>query len=133
MGSDLSYEDMMDDRKLTDLYEAVLKEISFIFDREVFVLELAAKVEDVAYFSQKIWIDAERFVPLKQELYGKSGKLLKQMELSDVRKIGDRWFPMTVYYKDMLKQGDGTVFKILEVQFDQKIPEYIFSKASLRH
>jgi len=34
-------------------------------------------VDNVAYHSQKIWLDTERFVPLKQELYAKSGHLLK--------------------------------------------------------
>jgi len=44
-------------------------------------LELIAKVEDVAYHSRKIWIDALRFVPLKEELFAKSGQLLKKDHL----------------------------------------------------
>jgi len=86
----------------------------------------------VTYARRKIWIDTERFVPLKEELYAKSGQLLKQSVLSDVKKIQGRWFPMTIVYKDMLKQGDGTEFKILSVKFNQDIPEYIFSKAALK-
>lgn len=132
MGSDLSYEDMMDDRKLTDIYYAVLIEKINDAGQEVYLLELDAIVEDVAYHKQKIWVDAVRFVPLRQEMYAKSGKLLKQVEMSDIQQVGKRWFPMTVRYKDVLKQGDGTIFKLLEVQFDQEIPEHIFSKASLR-
>lgn len=132
MGSDLSYEDMMDDRKLTDLYNAKVLNEEKLGDRNTFLLQLTAKVEDVAYFSQKIWVDSERFIPLKQELYAKSGQLLKRTELKDVKQIEGRWFPTTIIYKDMLKQGNGTEFKMTSVQFDQKIPEYIFSKASLK-
>jgi len=32
----------------------------------------------------------------------------------------------------MLKQGDGTEFKMTSVKFNQEIPEYIFSKAALK-
>jgi hypothetical protein len=35
-------------------------------------------------------------------------------------------------YKDMLKQGKGTVFNITSIKFNQKIPEYIFTKAALK-
>jgi outer membrane lipoprotein-sorting protein len=132
MGSDLSYEDMMDDRKLTDVYSAKVVGNEVIDNRKTVVLELTAKVTDVAYYSRKVWIDTERYVPLKEELYAKSGQLLKRTILSDIRLIDKRWFPMVVVYKDMLRQGGGTEFKIISIQFDQKIPEYIFTKAALK-
>jgi outer membrane lipoprotein-sorting protein len=132
MGSDLSYEDMMDDRKLTDIYNATVAGSEVIDGRRAWVLELKAKVEDVAYATRKEWIDAERYVPLKEELYAKSGQLLKQAKLSDIIKIQGRWFPTTIVYKDMLKQGDGTEFKMTSVKFNQEIPEYIFTKAALK-
>jgi outer membrane lipoprotein-sorting protein len=132
MGSDLSYEDMMDDRKLTDIYNATVKGSETIEGRNTYILELIAKVEDAAYHSQKVWIDMERFVPLKQELFAKSGQLLKRTTLSDVKQIQGRWFPMSIIYKDVLKDGAGTEFKMTSVKFDQNIPDYIFTKAALK-
>jgi outer membrane lipoprotein-sorting protein len=132
MGSDLSYEDMMDDRKLTDIYSAKVAGEETIDGRKTWVLELTAKVEDVAYHKRKMWIDQERNVPLKEELYAKSGQLLKRTTLSNVQKIQGRWFPMTVVFKDMLKQGEGTEFRMKKVQFNQQIPEYLFTKAALK-
>jgi hypothetical protein len=35
-------------------------------------------------------------------------------------------------FKDVLKGGEGTEFKIQSIEFEAAIPEYIFSKASLR-
>jgi outer membrane lipoprotein-sorting protein len=132
MGSDLSYEDMMDDRKLTETYNATVIGEEEIDGRKTWVLELTAKVDDVAYASRKLWVDTERFVPLREELYAKSGQLLKRSTMSDVVLIEGRWFPKTIVYKDMLKQGDGTEFKVLDIKFNQDIPEYIFSKAALK-
>jgi len=132
MGSDLSYEDMMDDRKLTYVYTAKVTGNEVIDNRNTYKLELTARVSDVAYHSRKMWIDIERFVPLKEELFAKSGQLLKRTILSDIRKIEGRWFPETIVYKDMLKQGEGTEFKITSIKFNQKIPDYIFTKAALK-
>jgi outer membrane lipoprotein-sorting protein len=132
MGSDLSYEDMMDDRKLTDVYNAAVIGNEEIDGRLTWILELKAKVEDVAYASRKIWIDQERFVPLKEELYAKSGQLLKLSNMSNVIKVEGRWFPTTIVYKDVLKQGDGTEFKMTSIKFNQDIPEYLFTKAALK-
>ena len=132
MGSDLSYEDMMEDRKLTDVYNSAVTGTEEIDGRANWVLELKAKVDDVAYATRKVWIDKERFIPLKEELFAKSGQLLKRSTLSDVKKVDGRWFPTTIVYKDILKQGDGTEFKITSIKFDQQIPEYIFTKATLK-
>jgi len=132
MGSDLSYEDMMDDRKLTDIYNASITGNEELEGRKVWVLDLKAKVADVAYASRKVWIDTERYIPLKEELFAKSGQLLKRSTLSDVEKIQGRWFPTKILFKDMLKEGKGTEFKITSVKFNQQIPEYIFTKAALK-
>jgi outer membrane lipoprotein-sorting protein len=132
MGSDLSYEDMMDDRKLTDVYDAEMITSEKFANRNTWVLKLTSRVTDIAYATQKLWIDQERYIPLKQELYGKSGKLLKSIELSEVKQVQGRWFPHKMTYKDVLKQGKGTEFVITSIKFDQEIPAHIFTKASLK-
>jgi outer membrane lipoprotein-sorting protein len=132
MGSDLSYEDMMDDRKLTDVYSASIEGNDTLDGRKTIILKLTAKVTDIAYYTQKLWVDAEHFIPLREEFYARSGQLLKRTSLSEVKQISGRWFPTKIIYKDMLKQGDGTEFKFTSVQFNQSIPEYIFTKAALK-
>ncbi len=132
MGSDLSYEDMMDDRKISEIYSAEVTGTEQIDGRNTWILSLTAKVSNVAYYSRKMWIDMERFVPLREELFARSGQLLKRTTLSDVRMIEKRWFPMKIIYKDLLRQGDGTEFIITSVKFNQSIPDYIFTKASLK-
>ncbi|MEP0134466.1 MAG: outer membrane lipoprotein-sorting protein [Eudoraea sp.] len=132
MGSDMSYEDAMEDRRLNRMYNAKVTGEESINDRKVWVMELNAKVENVTYEKQKMWVDQERFVPLKQEMYAKSGQLLKRVILENVQKIDGHWYPMKMNFKDMLKDGKGTDFIVTSMEFDVEIPEYIFSKASLK-
>lgn len=132
MGSDISYEDMMEDNKLTDNYNAKVVKEEVYNDRKCWVLELTANTEDITYYKRKVWVDSERYIPLKEELYAKSGKLLKKTELSNIVQTQGRWYPKKMIFKDMLKQGKGTEFIILDIQFDVEIPEYIFTKAALK-
>jgi len=132
MGSDLSYEDMMEDPHLVNHYDAEVTGTEIIDEQECWILELVAKTTDVAYHKRKLWVDREKIIPLKEELYAKSGKLLKKAEMKDITRLDGRWFPKRIMFKDMLKTGEGTEFIIEDIRFDVDIPEHIFSKASLR-
>jgi outer membrane lipoprotein-sorting protein len=132
VGSDLSYEDMMDDATYKDNYNAVVIGEETLRDVKCWIVELNAKSEDVTYQIRKIWVDEEKYIPLREELYAKSGKLLKKTELYEFKRVQGRWFPGKMVFKDMLKKGDGTEFIIESIEFDTQIPEYIFTKASLR-
>jgi outer membrane lipoprotein-sorting protein len=132
MGSDLSYEDLMDDRKLRQMYDARVVGEEEYDGRACWVLELTSKEADVAYHSRKIWVDKERFVSLKEDRFAKGGKLLKRTEVKDVQRMDGRWIPKKIVFKDMLKTGEGTEFILEEVRFNAEIPDHVFTKASLR-
>ena len=132
MGSDLSYEDMMEDPFLQNIYNAEIVGIDTILNRPVWILDLAAKKEDASYDKCKLWVDKDRFIPLKEFLYAKSGKLLKTIEIHEVMNVDGRWLVKTALYKDVLKEGEGTKMTIESIEFNNNIPEHIFSKASLR-
>ena len=132
MGSDLSYEDMMEDPLLQNLYSAKTISEEIFNDRPCWIVELTAKKEDIAYYSRKVWVDKERYVIMKENLYAKSGKLLKTIEVREVMKTQDRWIAKSVLFKDVLKEGQGTEFLMDSIIFDANIPDYLFSKASLR-
>jgi outer membrane lipoprotein-sorting protein len=132
MGSDLSYEDLMEDKKLRSMYEARVIAEEEYDGRTCWVLELTATVEDVAYHSRKMWVDKERFVALKEDRFAKGGKLLKRTEVQEVHRLDGRWVPKKIVFKDMLKTGEGTEFLLQDVQFNAEIADHVFSKASLR-
>jgi outer membrane lipoprotein-sorting protein len=132
MGSDLSYEDMMEDPYLEHLYEAQIVGSETIAGRPAWILELKAKKEGVAYDKRTVWVDRERFLIVKEDLYAKSGKLLKQFQAFETMRVEGRWLPRRATYKDVLKEGEGTEMIIESITFAEDIPASVFSKASLR-
>ena len=132
MGSDLSYEDMMEDPHLPNLYSAKVIGEEIFHERQCCVLELSAKKEDIAYYRRQIWVDKSRFVALKENLYAKSGMLLKTMEIREVMEVQHHWIAKSVLYKDVLKEGQGTEFFVDSIVLDTAIADYLFSKAALK-
>ena len=132
MGSDMSYEDMMNDTPLLEQYSANVTGEETIDGRKCWIVTLSAIKPEVNYQVQQMWVDQERYVPLKVDMFAKSKKILKRILFSDVQKVQGRWFPMTMLYKDMLKEGKGTKMMFQEIQLDAKIPANIFNKSSLK-
>ncbi|MFC1477918.1 outer membrane lipoprotein-sorting protein [Candidatus Margulisiibacteriota bacterium] len=132
MGSDMSYEDMMEDPVLANVYSAELTGEEIVNSRNCYVLKLTAKKDDASYHFRKIWVDKVRYLPLREDRFAKSGKLLKVTNITKVFKTGGRWYPKRIVFKDALKTGEGTEIIIDSIAFNAKVPRYIFSKAALR-
>tara|TARA_B110000438_G_C15819148_1_gene653424 strand:+ start:4028 stop:4768 length:741 start_codon:yes stop_codon:yes gene_type:complete len=133
MGSDMSYNDMMEDRPLLELYDATLEGTIRIDDRDHWIMLLEAKVKGLSYPKRRAWIDKEYLLPTKEELYAKSGKLLKTSTMDGIKKTQGRWFPSRYVFRDELKRNSkGTEWHIDEIQFDVDIPDRKFSKSNLR-
>ena len=133
MGSDMSYNDMMEDRPLEELYEATLEGSVLIDGRDHWIMHLEAKAKGLSYPNRRAWIDKEYLLPMKEELYAKSGKLLKTSTMDGIKKVQGRWFPSRFIFKDELKRNSkGTEWHIDDIEFDVDIPESRFSKAKLR-
>ena len=133
MGSDMSYNDILEDKPLNDIYKATLEGEELINERECYIIYLEAIIEGLAYPKRRAWVDIEYFLPIKEELYAKSGKLLKSSSMDGIRKIQDRWFPTVFIFKDELKKdSQGTEWIIDEISFDIDIPDSRFLKSNLR-
>ena len=133
MGSDMSYNDMMEDKPIEELYGASIEGSIEINGRDHWIVVLEAKINGLAYPKRKSWIDKEYLLPMKEELYAKSGKLLKTSTMNDIKRIQGRWFPSRFNFRDELKRNSkGTEWIIDDIEFDIEISNSRFSKALLR-
>ena len=133
MGSDFSYQDMMESDKLIELYSFTLLEEDTLQNRPCYVLEaVAIPGEKVSYYRRIIWIDKERFAGLKEELYAESGRLLKVSEVQELKEIDDRWLPVQYIMEDKLRKNTFTQFVISKIELNIELDDRIFSLQSLR-
>ncbi len=100
MGSDSSYEDMMEDHKLSQSYIATFNRIRSIKEVEYTILNLAARDKKTTYQTRKVWINPKDKTILQNERFAKTGKLLKRILFKEYELIDDRIFPRTMIFKD---------------------------------
>lgn len=133
MGSDFSYQDMMESDKLTELYTFTVLEEDTMEDRPCYILEaIAIPGQKVSYYRRVIWIDKERFVGLKEELYAESGRLLKVSAAEKVEQINGRWLPIESVMENKLRKDTYTRFIINEIELNPELDDRMFSLQSLR-
>lgn len=127
MGSDFSYGDASENPSMVDDYDATVERRDTLDGRPAWVLELEGKRSDLAYASRRIWVDAERWVPLKEERYARSGKLLKTATMGDVRRVGGRWYPFSIELDDALQTETRTSMRFLDLELGVPVPAELFT------
>jgi outer membrane lipoprotein-sorting protein len=131
MGSDFSYEDMTGEGDLLDQYQVTLLGEETIDGRRHYHLELEAKKRGLAYPKQEAWVDAEYWVMTRANSYSLSGRLLKEMELGDIREVGGKYVPHYIIMRDAMKKNSSTEMRIEAIDLQADLPRNIFSLQEL--
>ncbi len=131
MGSDLSYEDTIENNKMSDRYNPSLIGSDTIDGHPAWVLDLAAKKESESYPRRKFWVDKENGDLLHAEFYALSGAKLKEYSLIRADVIHDRRFPVEFEMRDLLRKNSRTLFIMHDVVLDAPVNDSVFSMRNL--
>jgi outer membrane lipoprotein-sorting protein len=132
MGSDVSYEDALESDVVRTKYSASVEKEETCDGRDCWVLLMEAKVKDAPYFRRRLWVDKELYLARKEEMYAKSGKLLKESRILEVRDINGRHFPTRVEMVNKLRKDSHTVFSMSDISFDVKLSDNLFTLQNLQ-
>ncbi len=128
MGSDASNRDLMRMAFQKD-YEI----ISIQPDGEnQLLLELKAKDGSISYHKMVVRFDTVRQLPLHQEMYSISGKLIKTMEYTYEKQADGSWVCHTVVIRDELLKNSLTKMYYRGVKRKNDKPDVFFTLGSLR-
>jgi len=131
MGSDFSYEDMTGEGDILDQYKVTLLGEENIDGRKHYHLELEARKRGLAYPKQEAWIDAETWVMTRANSYSLSGRLLKEMELGDIRQVAGKYVPHYIIMRDAMNKNSSTEMRIQSIDLQADLPPDIFSLEEL--
>ena len=127
MGSDFSYEDLSGDDSIINNYTPTLVSE----DEESYVVKLEAKSRKQAYQQQLLTIDKKTFVATSATLMSASGRELRKMESSDIRKVGNNYIAFKVEMFDLLKRQGSTTMVINKIEINQQIDTFLFTTDNL--
>ncbi len=98
----------------------------------VYRVELTARVNDVTYPKQILWIHKENFLVLKAQAFSLSGTLMQTIYYLKYTQIQGRYIPLQQIFVDEFDQGNKTILELSGISFD-RIPPHIFTKAYLEN
>ena len=130
-GSEITTEDM-ETGKLDDYTYTLLEEGEYK-GRPVYVIESIAtpeRAKKTRYSKTQAWIDAERFVSLKVQMFDKQGNLTKRMQIGKMEKINDIWVARSLTMFNLVAQR-LTNMKMEAITFGVEIDEDFLTQRAL--
>jgi len=130
-GTDLSYADI---KYLYGLVAASTKKQlpdSVLFDRPAHVIEFITKPEENPVYQKVVsYIDQKTCALLKAELFETAATPRKIITIApnSLKQHGTRWLPHKLILQD-LRDNTKTVLRLLEVEFEPKLRQHLFSPA----
>lgn len=100
-------------------------------DGELLVLDLVAKTEDAGYDAMTLWVRAGDYMPVKEELYGASGKLLRVLECTAPKDFHGHLAPSVLKMTNMVARGRTTDMEIVSLKREERMPESTFAVEAL--
>ena len=131
MGSDFSYEDMTGDKGILGSYNVTLDGEESIDGNPCYKLTLTAKTRDVPYQKEIMWVDKELFIYRQVHKLAKSGKVLKEMKITDLIIVDGLYIPSGLTMMDKLKRNSSTEFYMDSIELGVTLPKDIFTLSEL--
>jgi outer membrane lipoprotein-sorting protein len=128
----------LEKRKMSELYKVSVEGGKEKVSEEmlgkipVYKVEVVAKVEDVTYPKQILWIHRDNFLVLKVQSFSLSGTLMQSAYYLKYTEIDKRFVPLQQIFIDEFEKGNKTIVELSGISFE-KIPDYVFTKAYLEN
>jgi outer membrane lipoprotein-sorting protein len=130
MGTDFSYDDISSvDRDAALDTHTLLREES-LNGSACHVIQSVPKDASFQYSKTISWIDKERYLIYKTEMYNRRGELVKTMEMSNFKDVQGRLTPMQTKISTVAAGTSTTIYMEI-MKYDDPIPEAVFTTAYL--
>lgn len=130
-GSDMSYEDMTGGKSILDQYNVESMAEESIDGVLCWVIKIKAKVNDIPYPVQKLWINKTTYALRKSEAYSVAGKLLKIVDVLKYATVAGFFIPVHMVIQDALKKNTKTELILENVRINEALDPAIFSLQNL--
>jgi len=130
MGSQFAYEDLAS-------FEVAKFKYKYLRDEKLdnintFVIENYPQYKYSGYTRQIVWIDTQRYIPLKIEFYDRKNDLLKTLIFSDYNQYLNKYWRAHQQMMNNHQNGKSTQLTWTKYQFQTGLTDRDFQKSSLK-
>ncbi|MDR0290123.1 MAG: outer membrane lipoprotein-sorting protein [Treponema sp.] len=126
MGTDFSYDDISSNDREVGLDTHTLLGEETLNGIPCYVIQSVPRDSSYQYSKTKSWIDKERNLMYKNELYDRRGNMIKLMEMSDYRDVQGHLTPMQMKMSTLAAGSSTTIFMDI-IKYNDPIPESVFT------
>lgn len=131
VNSDYFYEDL--ERRSVDKDTHIILKSEKYYNYNCWILESKPKDRSSTQYGKRLsWVIKDIYLVIKQEYYGKKGKLKKIFYAKKIKKIQGIWTVIESEMRD-LKKKHRTLMRYSKLQYNKNIPDKIFTKGYLLH
>lgn len=133
MGSDFTNDDLLKESSIVVDYNHKLIGRDSIEAHECYKVELIPKPEAAVVWGKVIlWIAKDNYYQLKAEYYDEIGELINTQFGSEIKKLGDRTLPSKLTMIPADKEGNKTILRLIDMEYDKNIPMSFFSQQNMK-
>ncbi len=127
-GSDFTNDDLVRESNLVKDYSLKILAVEPISDEPCWKIELLPRPDAPVVWGRIYhWVRKKDYLPAVTEYYDEKGVLMRKMEYSEFKVFGGRKIPSRWTMINNVKEGHRTEFEFLDVQFNVRISDRIFS------
>jgi len=130
-GTEFLVEDVAS-RKIDDYTYKLLEQTTYV-SRPVWVLELIPtpeRTKKTKYGKILLWIDKERNIIVKQDLYDRNNLLFKRLTASDIEQIDNVWVARKAEMNNLLTRR-VTIMELIAIAYNIEVPDEFLTQRTL--
>ena len=135
MGSDISYDDMLDQGNLSDNYNAESVTSTNLDGKDVYLLVIKKKEgSTVNYERQDLYVDKNNYLINKMVMYAKgreTDRAIKEFILTDYKKYGNLNMATKLVVRDLRKRNSSTTITYDKIEINSQIDKKVFTRSYL--
>jgi len=130
MCSDFTNDDLVKETSLLDDYDAALLDNP---DPQTLLISLKPKAQTVTVWGEiQLLINKDDYIPLEETYFDDNGTKIRVLTLTEVKELGKKRIPTHLEMVPLTKENHKTIVRYLEAQFDQGVPDSIFTLYNLK-
>ena len=132
MGSDFNNNDLVNEFSLLDDYTYELIEPDTAKPDYLYIKAEPKPDLPIVWGKQIVTVRESDYIPVREEYYDESGKLMRVLKFWDIQQFDDRQIPAIMEMNPKTEEGNRTIIRYLDAEFNTNVPDDVFSLRNLR-
>lgn len=133
MGSDFSNNDLVRESSVVKDYTHTLVGDTTLRGYDCYKIKMIPKPDAPIVWAKVLsYITKDKYMQLRSEFYDEDGFLVRTMDGSEIKEIGDRYIPTKMVMVPVEEEGNKTIITYQNLEFDMGISKRFFSTQNMK-